>query len=249
MRWGRGPSRPSSSQFLGRGPRRRSPTVGGPTAGTASSGWPSTRPTAGCGWSAGPTTGCRISGRGCGWTARWWGTGSTPAQTRPTGGATAPSPCRPGRPAGRPRSRSGWSSCPRASTGTSSATAICTTGSVETVTDTLDVADPSSEAGHGYEIGTPTWTGTQTFTYPSQIADTGRAHTGSSQFTLSVDPGHTAVLLARRMDHGIADQRATVSVDGVPAGTWEDRGADGLHRWRDSSLALPPALTAGKSRV
>src|SRR5215218_6532130 len=61
--------------------------------------------------------------------------------------------------------------------------AICTTGSVETVTDTLDVADPSSEAGHGYQIGTPTWTGTQTFTYPSQIADTGRAHTGSSQFT------------------------------------------------------------------
>jgi hypothetical protein len=77
--------------------------------------------------------------------------------------------------------------------------AICTTGSVETVTDTLDVADPSSEAGHGYQIGTPTWTGTQTFTYPSQIADTGRAHTGSSQFTLSVDPGHTAVLLARAL--------------------------------------------------
>jgi hypothetical protein len=127
--------------------------------------------------------------------------------------------------------------------------AICTTGSVETVTDTLDVADPSSEVVHGYQIGTPTWTGTQTFTYPSQIADTGRAHTGSSQFTLSVDPGHTAVLLARRMDHGIPDQRATVSVDGVPAGTWEDRGADGVHRWRDSSLALPPALTAGKSRI
>ena len=51
------------------------------------------------------------------------------------------------------------------------------------------------------------------------------------------------------MDHGIADQQATVSVDGVPAGIWEDRGADGVHRWRDSSLALPPALTAGKTRI
>ena len=38
-------------------------------------------------------------------------------------------------------------------------------------------------------------------------------------------------------------------VDGVNAGVWEDLGADGVHRWRDSSLRLPAALTAGKSRI
>ena len=116
------------------------------------------------------------------------------------------------------------------------------------VTDTIEVGDPGSEAAHGYRIGTPTWTGTQTFVYPSQLSDTGRAHTGASQFTLAVDPGQPGPA-ARRMDHGIPDQRATVFVDGVTAGTWEDLGADGVHRWRDSSLALPPALTAGKSRI
>ena len=117
------------------------------------------------------------------------------------------------------------------------------------LTDTIEVGDPGSEAAHGYRIGTQTWTGTQTFVYPSRVSDTGRAHTGASQFTLAVDPANTGVLLARRMDHGIPDQRATVFVDGVSAGVWEDLGADGVYRWRDSSLRLPAALTAGKSRI
>ena len=124
-----------------------------------------------------------------------------------------------------------------------------TVGGTVALTDTLDVADPASEAAHSYQIGAQTWAGTPTFSYPSQVRDHGRAHTGSSRFTLSIRPDHLAVVLARRMDHGIADQRAAVYVDGVLAGTWEDRGADSVHRWRDSSFPIPTALTTGKSSI
>jgi hypothetical protein len=127
--------------------------------------------------------------------------------------------------------------------------AFSTVGGVALLTDTLDVAEPAGEAAHSYLIGTQTWTGTQTFVYPSRISDTGRAHSGSSRFTLSVHPAHRGVVLARRTDHGIADQRATVYVDGARAGTWADPGADGVHRWRDSSFPIPTALTTGRSSI
>jgi hypothetical protein len=122
-------------------------------------------------------------------------------------------------------------------------------GGTAVLTDSVDVADPASETAHSYAIGTQTWTGTQTFCYPSRLTDTGRAHTGASQFTLSIDSGNTDVILARRMDHGIPDQRAIVLIDGLHAGVWEDLGTDEVHRWRDSSFAIPAALTAGKSSI
>jgi len=46
----------------------------------------------------------------------------------------------------------------------------------------------------------------------------GRAHRGFSQFRAAIDPGNSGVVLTRRMDYGIADQRARVLVDRAVAG-------------------------------
>src|SRR3954447_19725749 len=46
------------------------------------------------------------------------------------------------------------------------------------------------------------------------VTDRGRAHRGFSQFRAAIDPRNSGVVLTRRMDYGIADQRARVLVDG-----------------------------------
>lgn len=81
------------------------------------------------------------------------------------------------------------------------------------------------------------------------LTETGRAHRGSSEFTLAADPAATSMQLVRRFDFGISDQKATVYVDGEKAGEWFDRGADLSDRWRDSSFALPPGATRGRSEL
>jgi hypothetical protein len=116
-------------------------------------------------------------------------------------------------------------------------------------TDTLDVGDSASESGHSYTINTSTWAGTTSFIYPGDITDNGRAHKGTSNFTVALDPANTGATLTRRLDYGVGDQKATVFVDGVAAGTWYDAGANTGNHWRDSSFTIPSALTAGKSSV
>ena len=79
--------------------------------------------------------------------------------------------------------------------------------------------------------------------------DGGRAHKGYSQFTMAINPANHGVTLTRRLDHGIGNQMANVYVDGVLAGTWSDPDSDPTYNWRDSSFAIPPALTANKSAI
>ncbi|NRQ33363.1 hypothetical protein HII36_16120 [Nonomuraea sp. NN258] len=80
------------------------------------------------------------------------------------------------------------------------------------------------------------------------VVDDGRAfgRGGSSRFTVSIDPANTAVRLTRRLDAGIGRQRAAITVNGVPAGTWEPLHVEHRHRWREQTVDLPPALTAGR---
>jgi len=85
--------------------------------------------------------------------------------------------------------------------------------------------------------------------HPVQYTDNGRAHRGTSAFTVKVDPANQGVVLQRRLDHGVADQTANVFVDGAMAGTWTDRGSDTTNRWRDDFFPVPAALTAGKSSI
>ncbi|WP_432826638.1 DUF2961 domain-containing protein [Dactylosporangium sp. CA-092794] len=117
-------------------------------------------------------------------------------------------------------------------------------------TTLLDVAGPRSISSIRLKL--PAITSTST-----AVTDDGRAFGagGSSQFTVAVDAASSGVTLTRRLDYGVADQQANVYVDGALAGVWFDQdGASGsvydqyVH-WKDSTFAIPPALTAGKSRI
>ncbi|MFK4088045.1 DUF2961 domain-containing protein [Kribbella sp. NPDC020789] len=81
-----------------------------------------------------------------------------------------------------------------------------------------------------------------------QVTDDGRAFTGSSKFTMTIDPANTGVKLTRRMDLRIGNQRAKILVDGVEAGEWPPLKAAGA-QWHDQTVELPAALTAGKSQI
>lgn len=118
-------------------------------------------------------------------------------------------------------------------------------------TDQLDVGNGADEAAHSYVINTQTWTGTRTFTYPPDLSptDDGRAHQGSSQFTMAIQPGNQGVVLRRRLDYGVADQKAAVYVDAVLVGDWFTPGSDATNRWRNYGFAIPSAFTAGKSAI
>jgi hypothetical protein len=138
-----------------------------------------------------------------------------------------------------------WSSAgadPKDESAASSASAIVSipAGGSQTV---LDVAGPR-------EIGAIALSIAGVFpVHPVQFVDGGRAHKGTSAFTVKVDPTNRGVVLQRRLDHGIADQTATVLVDGAVAGTWTDRGSDSTDRWRDDFFQVPASLTAGKQSI
>jgi len=80
------------------------------------------------------------------------------------------------------------------------------------------------------------------------ISDDGRAHKGTSTFTLQVDPDNQGVELRRRFDATSAQQVADVTVDGEPAGRWEATD-DHAGTWSYQTLTLPAELTAGKSSI
>ncbi|MFI6297805.1 hypothetical protein ACIBEJ_39865 [Nonomuraea sp. NPDC050790] len=84
---------------------------------------------------------------------------------------------------------------------------------------------------------------------PAQVvSDDGRAFPlgGSSRFTVTVDPANTGVRLIRRLDVGVGLQHATITVNGTPAGHWRPLLEDGVYKWRNQVVAIPPHLTAGR---
>ncbi|MEV0829677.1 hypothetical protein [Nonomuraea rubra] len=80
------------------------------------------------------------------------------------------------------------------------------------------------------------------------VVDDGRAFGpgGASRFTVTVDPANTGVRLTRRLDAGIGKQRAGITVNGTPAGTWQPLPVQRAHRWQDQSVDLPPSVSAGR---
>jgi len=116
-------------------------------------------------------------------------------------------------------------------------------------TDELAVGDDSSERAHQYdspqapppyeltsryEWGVDTLAGQEIF--PAQL-DRGRTTTGTSEFTLQLDPRNLGVLLRRKLDYQFPNQRAEVFVadadgtgltkgDWKPAGTWYLAGSN-----------------------
>jgi hypothetical protein len=111
--------------------------------------------------------------------------------------------------------------------------------------------------------------------YPA-TTDTGRQMTGTSEFSLALRADNLGVLLRRKLDYGVRDQRAEVLVaddrDGAPfvhAGYWYLAGSNTVvysnppgetdppsvvvessnRRFRDDEFLIDRSLTEGKSKI
>ena len=154
-------------------------------------------------------------------------------------------------------------------------------------TDELKIGDPTSEAAHRYR--SPQASGPYEITsryewgpdsirsvevYPAHT-DRGRKTTGTSEFTLKLDPLNVGVMLRRKLDYAFPNQRADVFVaaedgaDWKSAGIWYLAGANTCvysnpkdelgstqhnvqtsnRRFRDDEFPLPRDLTAGRSAI
>ena len=154
-------------------------------------------------------------------------------------------------------------------------------------TDELKVGDSESEKKHDYqspdasepyeitsryELGVDRLHGKTV--YPSHT-DRGRKTRGVSEFTLQLDPKNLGVLLRRKLDYSLPNQRAEVSVlnrDGKtwdPAGIWYLAGANTCiysnppdelgatqhnvqtsnRRFRDDEFLVPRDLTSGRDKI
>lgn len=110
--------------------------------------------------------------------------------------------------------------------------------------------------------------------YPAHT-DRGRKTTGTSEFTLKLDPQNVGVMLRRKLDYAFPNQRAEIFIadekgdDWRPAGTWYLAGSNTcvysnppgelgatLHeaqtsnrRFRDDEFLVPRDLTSGRSSI
>jgi hypothetical protein len=157
-------------------------------------------------------------------------------------------------------------------------------------TDSLKVGDPADERAHRYlspdasepyaitsryELGVDHVSGPGSQEIFAAETDHGRRTSGTSEFTLRLDPGNLGVLLRRKLDYSLPNQRAEVfiaAVDGrdwAPAGIWylaggnacvysnprEELGAaqhvvqTSNRRFRDDEFLVPLALTSGRTSI
>ncbi len=110
--------------------------------------------------------------------------------------------------------------------------------------------------------------------YPAHT-DSGRYTTGTSEFTVKIDPENVGVMLRRKLDYSLANQRAEVYIEQgpewKPAGIWYLAGSNTCvysyppnrdelgptqhdmevsnRRFRDDEFLLPRELTQGKSSI
>jgi hypothetical protein len=157
-------------------------------------------------------------------------------------------------------------------------------------TDAFQVADEGGVRAHEYQspTATPPYAVDSRYEwgpdvlqgkeiYPSH-RELARSMTGTSEFTLAVDPANLGVLLRRKLDYQFPNQRAEVSVAPVvgnrtgefkPAGIWSLAGSNTClfsnvsheldasqqvvqtsnRRFRDDEFLISRALTAGQSRI
>jgi len=122
------------------------------------------------------------------------------------------------------------------------------------LTSTLAVGNAGSDRAHDYVINDQVWQGTHTYQYEgagdtTSITDHGRADRGFSQFKMAIAASNEGVDLRRRYDHGIANQKAKVYVNGHLVGIWYVAGANTYHRWADSDYVIPAAYTRNKTSI
>jgi hypothetical protein len=128
------------------------------------------------------------------------------------------------------------------------------------LSDTVSTTDATSTREHLF-----TATNTQTSALQAAYEATTTSHlttanvltsTGTTSFTVNVNPNNVGTFLRRTFNYCIANQRAIVTIDGQPAGIWYDAGnspGTGIDNhprcWRDEDFPLPANLTVGKSSV
>ncbi|MBI2191145.1 MAG: NPCBM/NEW2 domain-containing protein [Planctomycetes bacterium] len=116
----------------------------------------------------------------------------------------------------------------------------------------VDVGNTSDEESAGYRVSGPASLVTQSSHYPNSRAleDSGRVIQESESYTLPLrDWGQNDLILRRRVDYEVKDQRCRVSVDGKEAGIWLTPGQDRSRHWREDHFFVPNALLAGKDSV
>ncbi len=80
------------------------------------------------------------------------------------------------------------------------------------------------------------------------VTDDGRAHKGTSTFTVAIDPDNEGVIITRRYDSFSPNQKARILVDGEHVADWQGMGVTpGV--WIQEAIMLPATATAGKSEI
>ncbi|GAA0593714.1 DUF2961 domain-containing protein [Kribbella sandramycini] len=82
-----------------------------------------------------------------------------------------------------------------------------------------------------------------------QLTDEVGSTTKPVRMSVKVDPANRGVTLRRTSDQAVGGQTAQVFVNGRAAGTWMQPLSNPHQRWLDDNYQLPPALTAGRSRL
>ncbi len=85
--------------------------------------------------------------------------------------------------------------------------------------------------------------------FQTRISDDGRSFGNRSDFNVKINPESRNIKLVRRLDYGIANQKANVYVDGKLAGEWFVPDSNMQDRWLDSEFPLPSNLTKSKEEI
>ena len=125
------------------------------------------------------------------------------------------------------------------------------------LTDTVDVGDAASEEAHAYTVDGTSKEVSLTSAYANgynqdNFQDSGRANiSGSSSFTVAIDPDNQGVTLQRLSDQQKGRQCANIYVDGklVSERQWLYADYNGSYRWLDDDFQIPASYTAGKSSI
>ncbi|MBI2193058.1 MAG: NPCBM/NEW2 domain-containing protein [Planctomycetes bacterium] len=115
-----------------------------------------------------------------------------------------------------------------------------------------DVGDPADEQAAGYAVTGRSVISTLTSTYLDKrsLKDSGRNLHESESLRLPLqDAGARDLILKRRIDYELKDQKCRVSVDGKEVGVWLVPGQDRTRRWRDEHFIIPNSFLSGKGEA
>jgi hypothetical protein len=128
-------------------------------------------------------------------------------------------------------------------------------------TDQLQVGDPAAEQAHGYSSPQSSKTYTLTSRYEWGVdalqgrvifpakTDRGRTTKGTSEFKIRLRADNLGVLLRRKLDYSLADQRAEIFVADKKRSTWERAGTWYLAGSNTSIYSNPKEELGGTKHI